>query len=78
MFKRSRSSQTLSFYSGQSVEWMVMAMERHMGSCRNVSQLVSSRGLCEFDDVIHNCLGALIGVVVTMLIRKLSRLGETK
>lgn len=36
-----------------------------------VLQLVSGRGLCEFDDVIHNCLGAAIGIGIIMLVRRL-------
>lgn len=29
-------------------------------------QLVTARGLMEFDDVIHNCLGAVIGIGIVM------------
>lgn len=29
-------------------------------------QLITSRGLCEFDDVIHNVIGAVIGVGVVV------------
>lgn len=32
-------------------------------------QFVTTRGLMEFDDVLHNCAGALIGFVIAMLIR---------
>ena len=32
-------------------------------------QYLTARGLCEYDDVLHNSLGALIGVVIVMLIR---------
>ena len=39
-------------------------------------QLVTSRGLCEFDDVIHNMVGAVIGVGIVMIGRKL--LGESE
>jgi hypothetical protein len=35
-----------------------------------ILQLVTSRGLCELDDVIHNMIGALIGVGVVMIGRK--------
>ena len=35
-----------------------------------VLQLVTSRGLCEFDDVIHNTIGALIGLCMIQAIRK--------
>lgn len=34
-----------------------------------ILQLVTQRGLMEFDDVIHNTLGAAIGVGAVMLIR---------
>lgn len=43
-----------------------------------VLQMVSGRGLCELDDVIHNCLGAAVGMVMLMLIRKISRVEETE
>lgn len=33
-------------------------------------QLVTQRGLMEFDDVIHNCLGAIVGIGIVMLIRE--------
>lgn len=29
-----------------------------------VLQLLTARGLCEFDDVIHNCVGAVIGIMI--------------
>ena len=32
-------------------------------------QLISQRGLCEFDDVIHNMIGALIGLMLVLLFR---------
>ena len=41
-----------------------------------ILQPVTSRGLCEFDDVIHNMIGALIGVGVVMIGRKM--LGESE
>ena len=42
-----------------------------------ILQLITARGLCEFDDVIHNMIGALIGVGIVMIGRKLFR-GETE
>lgn len=41
-----------------------------------ILQLITARGLCEFDDVFHNMIGALIGVGVVMIGRKL--LGESE
>lgn len=34
-------------------------------------QLVSGRGLMEFDDVIHNCLGAAVGIGFVMMAKRL-------
>ena len=34
-----------------------------------LAQLVSCRGLFEFDDVIHNALGTALGVLIVMGIR---------
>ena len=42
-----------------------------------ILQLVTNRGLCEFDDVFHNMIGAAIGVGVVMIGRKLFK-GETE
>ena len=36
-----------------------------------VLQLITARGLCEFDDVMHNMIGAAIGVGIVMLCAKL-------
>ena len=43
-----------------------------------ILQLITCRGLCEFDDVIHNTLGAIIGVGLVMLIRHLLKIEECK
>ena len=35
-----------------------------------ILQLITARGLCEFDDVMHNLIGAAIGVgIVTLIYR---------
>ena len=39
-------------------------------------QLITARGLCEFDDIFHNMIGAVIGIGVVMIGRKL--LGESE
>lgn len=36
-----------------------------------ILQLVSGRGLCEIDDVVHNMIGAVIGVGIVMMARKI-------
>lgn len=37
-----------------------------------VLQLLSRRGLCELDDVIHNMIGAVIGMAILMLCKRKS------
>ena len=34
-----------------------------------ILQLITSRGLCEFDDVFHNVVGTAIGVSAVMIIK---------
>ena len=36
-----------------------------------ILQLITARGLCEFDDVFHNMIGAAIGVGIVVLCVKL-------
>ena len=44
-----------------------------------VFQLASQRGLCEFDDVFHNMIGAVIGIGLVALIRTvMKRTGENR
>ncbi len=40
-----------------------------------VLQLITGRGLCEFDDIIHNCLGAAIGIGAAVLLKFVHRRG---
>lgn len=44
-----------------------------------ILQLITSRGLMEFDDVMHNCLGAAVGMMIVMMMKKLmcTREGDT-
>ena len=41
-----------------------------------ILQLITARGLCELDDVFHNVIGAMIGIGIVMIGRKL--LGESE
>ena len=43
-----------------------------------ILQLISQRGLCEFDDVIHNTFGAFIGICIVMVIRRSLKIEECK
>lgn len=50
-------------------KWRGLLFAVGLSSVIEVLQLATLRGLCEFDDMIHNCLGAAIGVGAVMLIR---------
>lgn len=39
-------------------------------------QLITARGLREFDYVLHNVLGAVIGIGIVILVEKVSRVEE--
>ena len=50
--------------------WRGLWVAFGLSAAIEILQLVTSRGLCEFDDVIHNMIGAAIGVGVGMLCLK--------
>ena len=64
--------------SGRLWKWRGLWVAAGISAFIEVLQMVSGRGLCELDDVIHNCLGAAVGMVMLMLIRKISRVEETE
>ena len=47
-----------------------------MSATIEVAQLLTRRGLFEFDDIIYNSVGALIGFLLYLLLRKLGRRSE--
>ena len=57
--------------------WRGLWVAAGLSAAIEILQLITARGLCEFDDVIHNMIGALIGVGIVMIGRKLFR-GETE
>ncbi len=38
-----------------------------------VLQLITARGLCEFDDVFHNCLGAAVGMTIAIVLMRVRK-----
>ena len=55
---------------GRIWRWRGLWVAFGLSAAIEILQLVTSRGLCEFDDVIHNMIGAAIGVGVGMLCLK--------
>ena len=55
---------------GRRFGWWTFLISVGMSVVIEFLQLITQRGLLEFDDVIHNSLGALIGVGIVMLIKR--------
>ena len=47
--------------------------KQHYSMLVERAQLVSFRGLFEFDDVIHNALGTAIGILLVLGLRRMLR-----
>ena len=41
-----------------------------------ILQLITARGLCEFDDIFHNMIGALIGVGVVVALKRIQTISR--
>ena len=57
-------------------KWKGLRVAAGLSFSIELLQLITARGLCEFDDVLHNMVGAVIGFGVVMIGRKL--LGESE
>jgi len=62
--------------AGRIWRWKGLWVAAGLSIAIELLQLVTSRGLCEFDDVFHNMIGAVIGIGIVMIGRKL--LGESE
>ena len=38
-----------------------------------ILQLITARGLCEVDDIFHNCLGAVVGILTVKVVVFISK-----
>ena len=60
--------------TGRLWEWKGFLATVGFSIAIEVIQLITARGLCEFDDVLHNTIGAFIGVGIVMMARARKRL----
>lgn len=51
-------------------KWRAVLFAVGLSTAIEIIQLISKTGLFEFDDIIHNSLGAVIGVGIVVLMRK--------
>ena len=52
-------------------KWKTVGLAAGYSMLIELAQLVSFRGLFEFDDVMHNALGTTLGVVIVLGLRRL-------
>ena len=57
----------LGILAGSLWKWKGILVGLGVSAAVEFLQLVSQRGLCELDDILHNTLGAFIGVSIYML-----------
>ena len=54
--------------AGWLCKWKGLLVAAGFSIAIELLQLVTTRGLMEFDDVLHNMIGAVIGLMILMLI----------
>lgn len=65
-------------FAGWLWKWRGLIFAVCLSVAIEILQLITARGLCEFDDVIHNSLGAAIGVSIIVLINRLYKVEESE
>lgn len=53
--------------------WMGIIIGAVLSAVIEGYQLLAHRGLFEFDDIFHNTVGAVIGTVLYLILRRVSR-----
>jgi glycopeptide antibiotics resistance protein len=59
----------LSLILAGKLKWLVILISMLLSAGIEVTQLLFHRGLFEFDDIVHNTLGAVTGVLVFIVFR---------
>ena len=59
--------------TGRSWRWKGLWVAAGLSIFIEVLQLITARGLCELDDVIHNCLGTVIGILAVKVVVFISK-----
>lgn len=57
-------------------EWCGLWFAAGLSFTVEVLQVLTARGLCEFDDVIHNMVGAAVGISLVALTRRIMKRTE--
>lgn len=59
----------LSLLLAEKLKWLVILISMLMSAGIELTQLLLHRGLFEFDDIIHNTLGAVTGLLIFLVFR---------
>ena len=63
---------------GRLRKWKGLAVAVGLSVAIEVLQLITTRGLCELDDVFHNTVGAVVGLGIMTMVRKMISSGDTE
>ena len=63
----------IGFLAGLLSGWQAVPLGAGFSLLIELLQLLLHRGVCEFDDLFHNTLGALIGAALAVLLRRMRR-----
>ena len=63
----------IGLFAGYLWKWKGVLVGAGLSCLVEILQLITSRGLCEFDDVFHNVVGTAVGVSAVIVISKLYR-----
>ena len=55
--------------TGTAWKWRGMVVALGLSVMIEFLQLILHRGLCEFDDILHNTIGATIGILIALMYR---------
>lgn len=55
--------------AGSAWKWKGLWIAALMSAIIEILQLITARGLCEFDDIIHNLVGAVLGFGIALMIK---------
>ena len=62
----------------QKAKWIVMLSGLAFSTAIELTQLITHRGYFEFDDLVHNTLGTVIGIVICLVCAKILIKAENK
>lgn len=58
--------------TGRLCKWKGLILAAGLSGLIELLQVLTGRGLCEFDDVLHNMLGAVVGTGIVMTVKRLT------